>query len=140
MHWEFERRICWWILLADSAADFLFWNGGFFAADFSNGVHGLNLSPQKCHRKLPASVGRFCKPARGRLGPKQAMVQYQVQHWYAPSTESGLAANFNSLPQLRGFHGMEAAPLEAPKEASLKPDMHARKELAQSKPRRKAER
>ena len=68
------------------------------------------------------------------------MFQHQVQHPYAHCTESGLAASFDSLPQLRGFYGMEAAPLEAPNQASLRPDMQARKEVAQSKPRRQAER
>ena len=113
-------------------------NLGLEKPDFSNGIRDQHC--RNFTKKFPASVGRFCKPVEGRLGPKQAMVQYQFQHWYAPCTESGLAASFNSLPQLRGLHGMETAPLEAPKEASLKPDMQARKELAQSKPRRQAER
>ena len=57
----------------------------------------------------------------------------------ATCTELGLAANSKSLTQLRGFHGMAAAPLEAPIEASLEPDKQVREELAQSKPRRHAE-
>ena len=112
-------------LLADSVADSGVLTGGFSGRfyggfvlewrisrrNFSNGIHDRNLSPQKCHRKnvtakmspqkchrkIAVSVGRFCKPVEDRLGPKQAMFQYQVQHWHAPCTESGLAANVNSL-------------------------------------------
>ena len=71
--WRILRRILGVRLadfLSDSAADFPFWSGrfysGFFAADFSNGIHDPNLSLRNFSAKFPAaSLQRTgCDPNR----------------------------------------------------------------------------
>ena len=82
--------------MADSAADFGHLTGGF-SGGFCSGcflmewrslrrIVLMEFTTSICHRKtftanFPTSVGPFCKPVEDRLGPKQAMDHYQVQHW-----------------------------------------------------------
>ena len=59
MFWRILRRM-------------FFWSGGFcgrfYAAHFSNGIHNLNVSPQKFHRKIPLFCGTILQACRGQVG------------------------------------------------------------------------
>ena len=95
----------------------------------------LDLSPRTLHQKFSASVAPFGKTGGAQVGTKHAMGQCKVRYWYAPCK-----LNQGWLPMSVLFRNKgEVALIEAPKEASLQPDMQAGKELAQSKPKRQEE-
>ena len=62
--------------LVDPTAHAFFWNYGFcwrifLAVDVSNGVHDLNLSPQRLHREISRFCGAILKACRGQVGTQR---------------------------------------------------------------------
>ena len=66
IYWGLDWRIFWRIL-----RQVFFLSGGFrsgfYAADFSNGSHDLNLSTQEFHREIPSSCGAILQACRGQV-------------------------------------------------------------------------
>ena len=120
------------------AGDFLFWAGGF-----SGGFLSADFSFAFCDQKTTAKIHHF---HGGLLEDFPPEAETQTGHEQIPSSElepslkleSGLSAPF-FWPRLRNSWSMATAPLEIPRQASLKPHRLIEQEIAHSKARRQAE-